>query len=346
MLANSKIPMAKILIVDDNVDMLDTLEHLFTFYDFEVLRAENGKIGLEVAEAHQPGVILLDALMPVMNGFEACERLKSNPRTREIPVIFLSANYTDRDHRLKGLELGADDYLLKPFNAKELIAKVNSLLHRKQLTEKIRRDNQQLIREQRRYDLPDGTAGGDAQKPLPAVDPLTGLHNGASFQQRYDIERQISAEKSATLAMILVDVDMFRKINESFGEKTGDYVLMKIANIILHNTRVSDIVFRLKNNRFAILLPNTDEEAAFDEAEKIRAAMIQTRFFDQDFFQLKNLPLKRRQAYNNITVSIGLTAMEDARPADLLKHAGEALSQAKQNGRNLTVRFSELIRTE
>ncbi|MCB0296954.1 MAG: response regulator, partial [Calditrichaeota bacterium] len=159
MLANPKIPISKILIVDDNVDMLDTLEHLFMFYDFEVLRAENGKIGLEVAEAHQPGVILLDALMPVMNGFEACERLKSNPRTREIPVIFLSANYTDRDHRLKGLELGADDYLLKPFNAKELIAKVNSLLHRKQLTEKLRRDNQQLIRQQRRYDLPDGLAG-------------------------------------------------------------------------------------------------------------------------------------------------------------------------------------------
>lgn len=344
MLANPKIPISKILIVDDNVDMLDTLEHLFMFYDFEVLRAENGKIGLEVAEAHQPGVILLDALMPVMNGFEACERLKSNPRTREIPVIFLSANYTDRDHRLKGLELGADDYLLKPFNAKELIAKVNSLLHRKQLTEKLRRDNQQLIRQQRRYDLPDGLAGTEAEKP--AVDPLTGLHNGASFQQRYVIEQRISTEKSATLSMILVDVDMFRKINESFGEKTGDYVLMKIANVILHTTRVSDIVFRLNSNRFAILLPNTEEEEAFDEAEKIRSAMIQTRFFDQDFFQLKNLPLKRRQAYNNITVSIGLTAMEDARPADLLKHAGEALSRAKQNGRNLTVRFSELIRTE
>ncbi|MEZ4763189.1 MAG: response regulator [Calditrichia bacterium] len=80
--------MAKILVVDDNVDMLDTLEHLFTFYDYEVLRAENGKEGLEIAEISQPGLIVLDALMPVMNGFETCENLKRNANTRDIPVIF------------------------------------------------------------------------------------------------------------------------------------------------------------------------------------------------------------------------------------------------------------------
>ena len=122
--------MAKILVVDDNIDMLDTLEHLFGFYEFEVLRAENGKVGLEIAEKEQPGIILLDALMPVMDGFEACEKLKQNPKTKEIPVIFLSANFTGQEHRKKGLELGADDYMLKPFNAKELISKINLLLHR------------------------------------------------------------------------------------------------------------------------------------------------------------------------------------------------------------------------
>ncbi len=124
--------MAKILVVDDNVDMLDTLEHLFGFYEFEVLRAENGKEGLEIAEQEQPGVILLDALMPVMDGFEACEKLKQNLKTKNIPVIFLSANYTGQEHRQKGIELGADDYILKPFNAKELITKINSLLQKSQ----------------------------------------------------------------------------------------------------------------------------------------------------------------------------------------------------------------------
>ncbi len=116
--------MPKVLIVDDNEDMLDTLDHLFRFYDFEVFRALNGQEGIQVANKENPDIILLDALMPVMNGFEACKILKSEHKTKDIPIVFLSANYVEDEHRIMGLELGADDYILKPFNAKELIARV------------------------------------------------------------------------------------------------------------------------------------------------------------------------------------------------------------------------------
>jgi DNA-binding response OmpR family regulator len=119
--------MPKALIVDDNDDMLDTLEHLFHFYEFEVVRAVNGQEGIQVAENENPDIIILDALMPVMNGFDACKFLKNSPRTKDIPVVFLSANYIEDEHRILGLELGADDYILKPFNAKELKTIVKEL---------------------------------------------------------------------------------------------------------------------------------------------------------------------------------------------------------------------------
>ena len=240
--------MARILVVDDNVDMLDTLEHLFGFYEFDVLRAKNGKEGIEIAEREQPGIILLDALMPVMDGFEACEELKKNPKTRDIPVIFLSANYTSRTHREKGISLGADDYILKPFNAKELIAKINALLHRKQLVDKIKGDNHLLLKKQNQQ-MPDVDKlyqNASELKSSKITDHLTGVYNESFFQQRLDQEYKNSLKQKSDLTLILLDVDAFNKINQTYGDKTGDYVLMKIANVILKNTRDSDIVFRLE----------------------------------------------------------------------------------------------------
>jgi diguanylate cyclase (GGDEF)-like protein len=325
--------------------MLDTLEHLFGFYEFEVLRAENGKEGLEIAEREQPGIVLLDALMPVMDGFEACEKLKKNPKTRDIPVIFLSANYTDREHRLKGMELGADDYLLKPFNAKELILKINSLLHRKQLIDKLRDDNQLLLKKQRQtpHSAEDFAHKAPEFENHQTTDPLTGLYNENYFNRRLDWEFQKSLAAPDDLALIVLDVDFFNKINQAYGEKTGDYVLMRIANVILHNTRNSDIVFRLKKNKFIVVLPQTSEKSAFYEAERIRAAILQTQFLDQDFVQLIRLSPKRKQTIQNITVSIGIVTRQGAMDKeDFLKNAENSLAKAKANGRNTTVRYSQL----
>ncbi len=339
--------MSKILIVDDNEDMLDTLEHLFNFYEFEVAKAVNGKEGIEVAELEKPDIIILDALMPVMNGFDACKILKSNPKTKEIPVIFLSANYVEDEHRVLGLELGADDYIVKPFNAKELIAKVKSILHKKQLIESLRQNNQKLIEQHNTVakELEHLRKKANELEAGQITDSLTGLYNQTYFQKRFREELARAKRYKNPLSLVLADVDHFHKINEVFGEQTGDYILMRIANVILNNTRHTDIVFRAGMNRFIIILPHTDEMGAYFEAERIRSAIDQTSFFDQDFYELKKLSPKRKQDYKHITVSVGLVEL-DVEKVNNVEEAFElvedALEYAKANGRNQTVRFSKL----
>lgn len=339
--------MAKILIVDDNEDMLDTLEHLFHFYEFEVAKAENGKKGIEAAKKEKPDIVILDALMPVMNGFDACKILKKEPSTKDIPIIFLSANYTEDEHKIMGLELGADDYIVKPFNAKELIAKVKSILHKKKLIEDLRKNNQQLLEQQGKVskELESLRKKTDELEAGRITDPLTGLYNDAFFQKRFKEELMRAKRYKNELSVVVVDVDLFHKINDVFGEQTGDYILMRIANVILNNTRYTDIVFRAERNRFIVLLPHTDETGAYYESERIRAAIDQTSFFDQDFYELKKLSPKRKQDYQHVTVSIGLVeinAGEMNDPVLSLQMAEKALGFAKANGRNQTVRYSKL----
>ena len=338
--------MAKVLIVDDNQDMLETLEHLFSFYGFEVAKAMNGLEGIEAAKKEEPDIIILDALMPVMNGFEACEKLKQDPQTREIPIIFLSANYTEDRHRIAGLELGADDYILKPFNAKELITRVKKILKRKELVEQLRQDNKRLIDQQLSFleELEKIKKRAKELEQNQIVDVLTGLYNENLFHKRLEEEFHRAKRYQNDLSLVLLDVDFFQKINEMYGDQTGDYILIKIANIILNNTRYSDVVFRLRGNLFAIILPNTDEAGAFYEAERIRTAIEQTNFFEEGFMELKNLNKRRKQQYQHITVSAGIASYtsELKDKETLIQNAREALTNAKSQRRNMTIRFSKI----
>ena len=335
--------MSKILLVDDNVDMLDTLEHLFTFYEYEVLRAENGKVGLEIAATKLPGLIILDALMPVMNGFETCEHLKKNRKTKNIPVIFLSANYTEHEHRMKGLGLGADDYMLKPFNAKELITKAGVLLHRKKLIDQLRHDNSTLLSSSRTAVSAAATVEVMLPDNNPEIDSLTGLYNALQFNQRYVKSLEKAAASQREIAMLALDIDHFHRINDFYGEHTGDYVLMKIANVILQNTPAANNVFRISKNRFYIILPGVSETEASQCGERIRTAICHTPFIDEELFLFKRQSSRRKPEEANVTVSIGVSSSAYAQSHEqLLEHAEAALRGAKTTGRNNTKRHSEL----
>jgi len=336
----------KILLVDDNEDMLETLKHLFTLYNFNVVQATNGKEAIEVANKEKPHLIVLDALMPVMNGFEACRYLKNGKKTKDIPVIFLSANYTEDSHRIMGLELGADDYILKPFNAKELVTKVKSILRRKAFIEKLRTDNKGLLKEQSDYSKKLETLRKRTQELQKEIvtDNLTGVYNGHYFLPRLKEEFFRSKRYNNQLSIVLIDVDHFEKINKEYGRQAGEYVLMKVANVILNNTRNSDVIFRIEDNEFGIILPNTDETGAYQEAERIREAIDETKVISQEFFDLSIAPHKRKQGIKNVTASVGVASLSDGvdKAGALVKEAENALTKAKEEGRNVTVKHSQL----
>lgn len=328
--------------------MLETLKHLFTLYDFKVVLAKNGKEALDIARDETPNLIILDALMPVMNGFETCKQLKAGEKTKEIPVIFLSANYTEDKHRVLGLELGADDYILKPFNAKELVTKVKSLLTHKEFLEKLRAENKQLLKEQRDYgkrleELEKRTQ--KLQKDV-FIDETTGLYNGSYFLQRLNEEYYRSLRYTHELGVVVIDIDYFNQIDKEYGKKASEYILMKVVNIILNNTRNSDVVFRIDTNKFGIILPNTDETGAFQEAERIRKAIDQTKVIDKELIDLNLITHQRKHGIKNITTSIGITSLteEIKKPEDLVKEVESALEKARNEGHNVTIKHSQLIK--
>lgn len=338
--------MAKILVVDDNIDMLDTLDHLFTFYNFEVLRAENGKIGIEVAKREKPGIIILDGLMPVMNGFEACEKLKSDHLTKNIPVIFLSANYTDRPHLLMGYELGADDYILKPFNAKELISKVKMLLHRTKLIEKIRNENCLLQKQNFEQALPGVDSPFSNQyTDNSVIDPLTGLYS-IDFFKNFLVKNliQLTREKER-IAIILIEIGNFETINTVYGSKTSDYVLTKIANILIKNTVSPNVIFRAWKNKFGVFLLNSPNNDFVAEREHIRQKIQRTRIFDSKFFQQRRTAQRRKQPKQNITVNLGVTILDpNCDPSEMLAHAEAVLHEAAILDHKRTKKYSNLVR--
>lgn len=337
---------SKILLVDDNEDMLETLKHLFTLYEFEVLLAKNGKEAVDIAKQESPSLIVLDALMPVMNGFEACKQLKAGQKTKDIPVIFLSANYTEDSHRVLGLELGADDYILKPFNAKELVTKVKSILNRREFIKKLREENKHLLKQQNVYDKELEELKKQTQELQREVitDSLTGVYNDNYFLQRLNEEFFRSKRYKDDLSIVLIDIDYFQKINNEYGEQAGEYIMMKVANVILNNTRNADIVFRIDENRFGVILPNTDENGALHEAERIRKAIDSTDIINEEFFDLSIAVHKRKHGIKNVTVSIGITSLSGSieAPQDLIKDAEEALKKAKAEGKNKSITYSQL----
>ena len=178
--------MQKILVVDDNEDMVETLERLFSFYQYKVIKALNGKIAVGKAEKEHPDIIILDAHMPVMNGFEACRILKDKKKTKEIPIVILTARYVDQKSRENGLKIGADDYLVKPFNSKELVSRIKTLLQKFQMMRALKRENVELTNIQKQVSrelekIPESNA---SQQENLAIDQLTGLYSTKYLWER------------------------------------------------------------------------------------------------------------------------------------------------------------------
>jgi two-component system, cell cycle response regulator len=287
----------KLLLIDDCESVHALLKVRLRREDVEVHTASGGEEGIALAKSLRPDLILLDVDMPGLDGYEVCRRLKQDPETMQLPVIFLSGQ-TTTDQKIRGLELGATDYIAKPFEPAELQARVRAALRTKYLIDLL------------------------AQRAQ--IDGLTGSWNRQYLDARLASELSLCRRTSRPLSCLMLDIDRFKHINDTYGHPFGDVVIRAVAQAVTAAVRTEDVVCRYGGEEFAILLPNTTASAALALGERLRQAVA-------------GLVLRCDHDDVTVTCSVGVANLVAEPAPSILELADRALYEAKRGGRNRVV---------
>ena len=297
-----------LLVEDDKVQGNATRNYLETS-GYEVMWVEDGKSAIKSVKTQEIDLVVLDLILPDMNGNEVCRWLKLNQDTRGLPIIMLTAQGSTTD-KIASLTAGADDHLTKPFNESELGARIYACLRTKALQDELRDKNRQLEEVLSRVEV------------LAVTDPLTQLYNRRHFEILIENEFATTARYKSPASCLMIDVDFFKQVNDQYGHRAGDKVLKEIAQIIKSCLRKVDTVARWGGEEFVVLLPRTEKEYALIAAERILTAISGHSFADIN---------------KQITVSIGIASMPDPSidsSEKLVDASDAALYEAKGSGRN------------
>ena len=306
---------AKILVVDDIAINLELQKAYLTAAGYKVIEAKSGQEALQKVRDEKPDLILLDVMMPKMSGYEVCKILKNDPETQFIPIVMVTA-LTSVEDKIRGIEAGADDFISRPFNKTELMARVKSLLRIKFLQDQLHQRMQELSEARERL------------QQLAITDGLTGLFNYRYFREQLEHEINRAERHNLNVSLVMMDIDFFKYYNDRNGHLAGDEVLKHIANILCSNVRKIDIAARYGGEEFALILPETDKNSAVIVAEKIR------KLIEDD-----PIPHEERQPNGKLTISMGVSNFpDDSRTAKgLIEIADRRLYNAKQAGRNVVI---------
>lgn len=287
----------KILVVDDNKLNLRLLQDILEDEKYKVYTTDSGFSVLEMAHNLKPDVILLDIMMPGMDGYDVCRLLKSDEEVMDIPVIMVTAKTEGNDLKI-AFEMGAADYIKKPFDELEIIARIHSVLRTKQ--------------------------SQDILKDKASRDGLTGIYNHALLIQLFEKEIKKQAISGDDVSFVMLDIDHFKKINDSYGHTIGDAVLKELAMILSTSIRDSDYVGRYGGEEFSIILTKMNNDDTYEWCEMLRKKIQNHKFYAGDLLI-------------QVTVSMGFyckSAKDTIGSYDMIKTSDEALYKAKQNGRN------------
>lgn len=297
---------ASILIIDDSkgvrLQILDVLQKTSLFQRYH----EAGSVieAFKIVLNEPVDVILCDLEMPGMDGFKFLNMVSAREDLRNIPVIMITGR-TDSETKIRGLEQGASDYVTKPFEPGELVARVKVQLKIKSLQDSLKKSNLELLQ-------------------LSNTDPLTHLSNRRCLMDTLEKELKRSERSHSPLSLIMVDIDHFKRVNDSYGHQQGDVVLIEVAKVLLEHLREYDMAARFGGEEFSLVLPETDLLPAVQVAERLRVAATQLSF-PPPLHELK------------LTISLGVATFPHSKLRsvdDLVRGADEALYLAKREGRN------------
>jgi len=305
---------ATILLVEDTKIQADAAEAMLRRFGYDVVRAEDGMSAIRTVKTRVVDLVLLDLVLPDLDGNEVCRWMKLNPDTRGIPIIMLTV-HDSRERKVRGLEAGADDYLPKPYDEVELNARIYACLRTKALQDELREKNRQLEIMLERVEL------------MAITDSLTELFNRRRFEVVLEKEFLRSRRYRTPLSCLMIDVDHFKRLNDEYGHRVGDEVLKEIAAEIRNGIRDVDTAARWGGEEFVVLLPETPVEKAREPALRLVRKIAGHRF--------RELPPER-----SVTVSVGLAGVPrpDIETAEKFIGAADvALFEAKREGRNRVV---------
>jgi len=291
-----------ILIVDDNDSNRDLLQRRLRLYDFECVQASGGKEALSILSKQKIDLVLLDVLMPDMNGIEVLNAIRNSELQSDLPVIMVSG-FDDVRSVAKCIAIGASDYLSKPVDGVVLGAKVVAALERKAL----RKKSNELM---------------DQLTVQATTDQLTGIRNRRSIYEKLDSLIQSCKDNSSNFGIILLDIDFFKSVNDTYGHHAGDMVLIEAAKRFSQNIRSNDFIGRQGGEEFLALIDDIEINEITQIAERVRKSI------ESSVINVEGTEIK-------ITVSGGIAhSSEKIERDDLINLADERLYLAKENGRN------------
>jgi len=294
-----------VLLVEDSAAIRALVRRMLVAGGHTVVEAARGADALAACREQQPDVVLLDVEMPEMSGWDVLAAMKADPALSDVPVVFLTGR-SDTADMVDGLRLGAHDYLRKPCEPTELLARVQAAARVKRLQDELRQRNQEL-------DL------------ISRTDVLTGLRNRRHVEEYLARLVSLARRHAEPIAVLIVDIDHFKSVNDRHGHDAGDAVLREVAGRMLDSVRLEDMIGRWGGEEFLVVLPNTAAQGAAELAERLRQVVADEPCQVPDGGAV------------SVTISLGCAASVIDDAATLVRSADAALYEAKESGRDRVV---------
>ncbi|WP_303720330.1 diguanylate cyclase [Malonomonas rubra] len=295
-----------LLIIDDSKAIRTQVEQIFADGRLfsKILTAADGIEAFKLLVSNKVDLVLCDIEMPGIDGLKFLAMMQSREDLKAIPIIMLTC-HGDLSTKIRGLESGACDYITKPFEPAEIVARVHVQMQIKTLQDELRRSNQLLLQ-------------------LAQTDPLTRLYNRRHLYEKLEVELNRCFRNKKPLSLIMTDIDHFKKVNDNYGHQIGDEVLTNVADLLQDELRTYDLAARYGGEEFCLVLPETDLESAYDVAERIRKLATEMKL---------PAPMENYQLTMSFGVA-GYDGTDEGSIDEIIRVADDALYEAKNRGRN------------